>query len=96
MKTELKWKPIKTAPKGGGADRTDDPKWVEPPKLLMAFADGSLAICHWDWYYAPDGHGHTPGISAWIDSEGNQVSRFQGDPTHWMPLPPTPPAKEGE
>ena len=81
------WRSMDTAPKGGGAERTDDPKWVEPPKLLMAFDDGSIEICHWDWYYAPGGNGHTPGVSAWIGAEGQQVARFQGDPIAWMPLP---------
>lgn len=81
------WRSMKTAPKGGGAERTDDPKWVEPPRLLMAFEDSSIEICHWDWYYAPGGNGHTPGFSAWIGAEGEQVARFQGDPIAWMPLP---------
>lgn len=81
------WRPIKTAPKGGGADRTDDPKWVDPPKLLTVFADGSFDICRWDWYYARGGMGYEPGLSAWIGSSGEQVCRFHGDPVAWMPLP---------
>lgn len=87
------WRSMDTAPQGGGAERTDDPKWVEPPKLLMAFDDGSIEICHWDWYYAPGGNGHTPGVSAWIGAEGEQVARFQGDPIAWMPLPLPPNTK---
>lgn len=87
---EMNWKPIETAPKGGGAERTDDPKWVDPPRLLMAFENGSMDICHWDWYYAPGGNGYEPEVSAWIGAEGEQVARFQGDPIAWMPLPKHP------
>lgn len=91
------WLLMSTAPKGGGAERTDDPKWVEPPRLLMAFADGSIEICHWDWYYAPGGRGYAEGTSAWIGASGEQVARFQGDPIAWMPLPlPPPPNSRNE
>lgn len=90
------WLPIATAPKGGGAERTDDPKWVEPPELLMAFEDGTIEICYWDWYYAPGGNGYTEGVSAWIGASGEQVARFQGDPIAWMPLPPPPNTKSSD
>lgn len=85
------WQPIDTAPKGGGAERITDPNWVEPPLLLLLFADGNQAVCHWDWYYAPGGKGCRCGISAWVEPvSGEQIALHYDEPTHWMPRP-TPP-----
>lgn len=82
------WKPIETAPKGGGAELVTDPKWVEPPSLLLLFAKGKQVVCHWDWYYAEGGCGHRKGYSAWVEPiSGEQIALHLDEPTHWMPLP---------
>lgn len=87
------WQPIETAPKGGGAERVTDPKWVEPPRILLHCADGTQVVAAWDWYYAEGGRGYTDSV-AWI-AFSEQVNRHFGMPTHWMPLP-SPPTKDTE
>lgn len=90
------WKPIETAPKGGGADFVTDPNWVEPPKIIVCCEDGEIVIVYWDWAYARDGYYYNPGLSAWIlQGTGEQVGLHYGEPTHWMPLPPPPQTEEG-
>ena len=89
------WQPIETAPKGGGADRTDDPLWVNPPTMLLAFDGGKLAMCYWDWYYAEGGNGYR-GVAAWVLKDSAELAALEyGEPTHWMPLP-KPPAERSE
>ena len=84
------WQPIETAPKGGGAKRTDDPAWVEPPWLLVYGHDeDDMAAASWDWYYAEGGNGHDGG-SAWVLVGGERVN-----PPHWMRLP-APPVEGGK
>lgn len=81
------WQSIDMAPKGGGAELITDPNWVEPPLILLFFADGNQVVCHWDWYYAPGGKGYRCGISAWIEPvSGEQIALHYGEPTHWSPL----------
>ncbi len=82
------WQPIEIAPKGGGAERTDDPKWVNPPRLLLAFPDGTIEIGYWDQYYALGGYGYEQGRSAWVTQDGPTWD--SNAPTHWMPLPALP------
>lgn len=84
------WQPIETAPKGGGAELVTDPAWVDPPAVLLFCDDVSFAA-RWDWYYAEGGAGHD-GRSAWIICpSGERVAdHFDGEPTHWMPLPEPP------
>lgn len=87
----MKWQPIETAPKGGGAEYITDPNWVDPPNLLLLFPDGHQVVCHWSWYYAENGAGYQDGISAWTEQvSGEQVALHYGEPTHWMPLPEPP------
>lgn len=82
------WLSIESAPKGGGAERVDDPAWVEPPEILLRWPDGSRAIGRWDWYYAEGGRAFTDGI-AWTSPIGGELlsEHFGGAPTMWMPLP---------
>jgi hypothetical protein len=87
------WRPIETAPKGGGAELVKDPAWVEPPKLLLLFEEDQRAVGVWDWYYAEGGHGYRDDVSAWLEPiSGEQIALYYGEPTHWRPLP-APPAK---
>ncbi len=86
----MTWQPIATAPKGGGADDVRDPKWVEPPTILVCLEDGGMAVVAWDWYYATDGEGCMDG-RAWVEvNSGEVLSSIAPDPTHWMPLPDPP------
>lgn len=90
MERAQQWRPIAEAPKGGGADRTDDPNWVDPPKLMLAFECGDVAICYFDYYYAPGGCGNT-GLLGWVENgSGEEAERIHGKPTHFRPLPPAP------
>jgi len=83
----MKWEPIETAPKGGGADLVTDPAYVRPPKVLLLFEGGEQVVCHWDWYYAEGGNGYREGVSAWVEPvSGEQVSLHYDNPTHWMSL----------
>lgn len=83
------WQPIETAPKGGGAETVVDPRWVEPPVVLLYCGDGDIITARWDWYYAPGGNGDD-GRSAWVGSCGDRVADWFDEPTHWMPLPAPP------
>lgn len=82
------WQPIDTAPKGGGAEFVTDPRWIEPPEILLYCINGEQVVARWDWYYAEGGRGCTDGV-AWV-AFGEQVNHALSEPTHWMPLP-TPP-----
>lgn len=85
-----RWQPIETAPKGGGAKLTTDPKWAEPPKILMLFEDGNQCVVHWDAYYAEGGRGCIDGC-AWVEPVSGELAHLHfGMPTHWMPLPEPP------
>ncbi len=86
------WKTIDTAPKGGGADRTDDPAWVDPPRILVGYPDGGVIIACWDAYYDVGGRGYQ-GTSAWIGDDGELIEVSIGVPSLWMPLPEPPKAK---
>ncbi len=88
------WQPIESAPKGGGAERTDDPAWVEPPKILLLFEDENISVGYWDWYYAEGvGHGYQ-GCQAWVEPcSGELLDMHYNDPISWMPLPPPKEAK---
>jgi hypothetical protein len=95
------WRPIETAPKGGGAAMMTDPSWVDPPRVILLFAGGEVAIGRWDYYYDEGGCGCTDGI-AWVDPVSDELLALHYDaPIRWMPLPvpPTashqPPASEG-
>lgn len=87
------WQPISTAEKGGGAELVTDPAYVDPPSMLLLFANSAVAVGKWDWYYAEGGNGadETNGCG-WIDTnELNPLYPCHGEPTHWMPLPAAPP-----
>jgi hypothetical protein len=88
----MNWQPIETAPKGGGARLTTDPKWVEPPRILLLFAGGKVSVGYWDWYYAEGGSGYDgEGGLAWIEPcSGERLDLHFDAPTHWMPLPKPP------
>ncbi|WP_350029610.1 DUF551 domain-containing protein [Caballeronia sp. ATUFL_M1_KS5A] len=86
------WQPIETAPKGGGAERVDDPNWVQPPLILLYFPSGTYQViaCYWDWYYAEGGNGYR-GCSAWVEPTSGELAAMNYDePTHWMPIPSAP------
>jgi hypothetical protein len=79
---------METAPKGGGADLVTDPKWVEPPKILLLF-DGDISVGYWEPYYAEGGSGRTDGF-AWIEPcSGEPLNLHYDNPEAWMPLPST-------
>ena len=86
------WQEIESAPRGGGADRVDDPKWVHPPMILLwCPEEETVAIGCWDWFYAEGGQGYEDGISAWVDNgSGDLIAHLFGEPTHWLPIPPPP------
>lgn len=95
------WRPIDTAPKGGGADLVSDPNWVEPPRILLWFPNERKMICgYWDWYYAEGGWGHKEtGGCAWVGNDSYEpLVLSYGPPTHWRELPaaPEPDADERE
>jgi hypothetical protein len=81
------WQPMESAPKGGGAELTTDPAWVEPPRILSTGPAG-LQIIYWDWYYADGGNGFQSGQTAWVGHE--DVLHEAEAPTRWMPLPAPP------
>lgn len=82
----MNWLPIETAPKGGGAEMVSDPKWIEPPKLLLRFGAGEVIVGHWDWYYAEGGNGCTNGV-AWVEPlTGERLFNYYGSPTHWISI----------
>lgn len=84
------WQPIETAPKGGGAERVTDPKWVEPPRILL-YADGEIVVARWEHYYAEGGGGFDGRENAWVFvGSGERLADYYNDPTHWMPLPEPP------
>ena len=81
------WRPIRSAPKGGGADLVTDPAWVEPPKILLRFDNGEISVGYWDWYYAEGGNGYQ-GTEAWIEPiSGELLALTYDNPIEWMPLP---------
>lgn len=89
------WRPMDSAPKGGGAEFTSDPAWVEPPLILLSFLGGEQCVAYWDWYYAEGGGGFTDG-HGWCERiSGEPVHHHYGLPTGWQPLPPPPSSEEG-
>jgi len=90
----MEWQPIKTAPKGGGAEMTTDPAWVDPPRILLLFGGGEVSVGYWDWYYAECGRGFTGGEeTAWIEPiSGEKLALNYDQPVGWMPLPDPPKA----
>jgi hypothetical protein len=87
MSKPSEWQPMETAPKGGGAECVSDPKWVEPPRILLLF-DGDVSVAYWDWYYAEGGSGYRGGL-AWIEPcSGKHLDLHYDAPTAWMPIPP--------
>jgi hypothetical protein len=86
--SQAMWRPIETAPKGGGAELVTDPKWVEPPRILLRFGDEAVSVAYWDWYYAEGGAGYRDGF-AWIEPCSSEPLNlhYSTPPTHWMPVP---------
>jgi hypothetical protein len=88
--TPIKWEPISTAPKGGGADNMSDPKWVDPPVILLLLDDGKAVMARWDYYFDKGGNGYTDGCAWTLDCCCKTINtHYNGKPTHWMPLPKT-------
>jgi hypothetical protein len=87
-KKENEWQPIETAPKGGGAEFTSDPAWVQPP-LILLLCDGKVSVGRWQWYYAEGGVGYRAGLEAWAEPiSGELLALEYGNPTHWkLPAP---------
>lgn len=86
----IELRPMSEAPKGGGADRVDDPSWVEPPLILLRFQDDVFSVAYWDWYYAEGGcgFGEARGCDAWVDkSSGELVELHYDKPIGWYELP---------
>ena len=84
------WKPIETAPRGGGADDVRSPNWIEPPKILLRFPGGEACVAYWEWSRAEGGYNCTDGV-AWVEPiSGEQINAYLGEPTHWRPLPAPP------
>jgi hypothetical protein len=87
------WKTMDSAPKGGGAERVDDPAYVESPRILLRFGEEGVSVAYWDWYYAEGGDGCTDGV-AWMSCPGAErlSDYFSTAPTHWrhLPAPPEP------
>ena len=84
----MEWLPMDTAPKGGGAEMVTDPKWVQPPKILLRFGHEAISVAYWDWYYADEGRGCVDGF-AWLEPcSGEQLNRYYATPPDgWMSLP---------
>lgn len=81
----MNWQPIETAPKGGGAELTTDPNWVEPPEVLLWWS-GIAVVAAWDWYYAEGGRGeHASGL-AWVEPlTGELLANYlNGAPSKWV------------
>lgn len=75
------WRSIESAPKDGSYVLFYFPSAEKP----------SVAQVYWDAYYAPKGRGHNGG-SGWIVAFASEDVRlhYSVEPTHWMPLPPSP------
>ena len=86
------WQSMETAPRGGGAEYVTDPKWVEPPEILLLFEGGERRVGHWDWYYAEGGRGFGESQGhAWVEpTSGESLALYYDPPTAWMPLPAQP------
>jgi len=77
---------METAPKGGRADRYDDPKWVEPPQILLKFEHSCISVAVWEYYYAEGGRGCTDGV-AWIEPcSGEPLNLHYDNPVAWASL----------
>jgi len=89
------WQPIETAPKGGGAERVDDPAYTKPPTIRMLFGQEGQATVYWDWYYSAEmGDGYVDGLcdpswAGWVIEHAGEIAglHFSTAPTHWQPLP---------
>jgi len=81
------WLDMKDAPKGGDSEFTNDPDWVDPPRILLLFEHGEISVGHWDRYYAEGGGGYEGG-EAWIEPvSGERLDMHYDPPVGWMPLP---------
>ena len=90
------WQPIGTAPKGGGAELTSDPDWVEPPEILLLFQSGEIRVGNYDWYYSETGFGYEEGVSAWVDAtNGERLALYYDEPIMWMSLSELPQPENG-
>src|SRR5690625_2662796 len=94
-----KWQPIETAPKGVYSLRRTDPEWAQPPLILLfipgcaIYPEGHKVAALWDYYYDKDigGRGYEGNKTAWVTPYGELVEdNYDGEPTHWMPLPQPP------
>lgn len=89
LRAASQWRPIETAPKGGGAEMVTDPAWVEPPTIMLLFAGGVVSMARWEWYYAEGGRGYTDGV-AWVEPCSSEMLHLHyGMPLKWLPSPPT-------
>lgn len=79
------WRGMDSAPKSGGAERRDDPKWVDSGHMLMAFTDGEVDVVYHDPYWVHQG------FSGWVcASAGERIELHYNAPVAWMPLPIAP------
>ncbi len=81
------WLSMGSGPKGGGAEYVTDPKYVDPPLILLLFGEGQVSVGRWDSYYAEGGRGFEGGL-AWIEPvSGERLDLHYDAPIGWMPLP---------
>lgn len=84
----IKWKPVDTAPKGGGAEFVDDPAYIQPPEILMTDESGQEFVVRYDAYYDVGGSGHDQGGDGWVLAlTGEQLHFYVDNPRGWMRLP---------
>lgn len=81
------WQPMETAPKGGGAERVDDPAYVTPPRILLRFGTEAVSVAYWEAYYAEGGNGCTDGF-AWVEPVSGEPLNicYSTEPNGWMPI----------
>ena len=79
--TVADWQPIETAPKGtwGSVMYTNDPRYVEPPTLLLLLEDGKQCCGYADYFYVSED-------SYWCEAVSGELVV----PTHWAFQPPPP------
>lgn len=86
------WRTMDSAPKGSGleVEFVTDADYVQPPRILLQFANGMVSTAYWDWYYAAGGAGYEGGLS-WIEPiSGERLDLHYDAPVGWQPLPPPP------
>lgn len=101
------WQPIETAPQDGTpilgwCSHKEDPFWVEPGMCITTYAAHVDGLSHVEdgphvlvWGGAVDDHPDDGGayIPDWWFLSGSEFE-VAANPTHWMPIPPSPHSQE--